>query len=69
MITSIAFLSLLLVVLGCFSFLSFFLYFWLLWVSVAVNRLPLVAESGGYRLVAVRGLLVVMAPLVAEHGL
>ena len=36
------------------------IYFWLNWVFIAAHRLPLVAESGGYSLVAVlwvRGLL------------
>ena len=30
---------------------------------------PLVAASGGYSLVAVHGLLIVMASLVVQHGL
>ena len=39
-------------------------------VFVAVHRLSLVAASGGYSLVAVQGLLiVVVASLVVEHGL
>ena len=42
--------------------------FWLCWVFVAVGRLSLVAASRGF-LVVVHGLLVVMASLVAEHGL
>ena len=46
-----------------------FIYFWLHWVFVAVHRLSLVAASGGYFLVAVLGLLIAVAFLVAEHGL
>ena len=44
-------------------------YFWLSWVFTAAHKLPLVAESGGYSLAAVHGLLIVVASLVAEHGL
>ena len=55
-----------------YSLLSFFLfykfiyfiYFWLCWVFVAARRLPLVAAS-----VAVRGLLIAVVSLVAEHVL
>ena len=36
-------------------------YFWLHWVFVAAHRLSLVAESRGYSLVAVRGLLIAVA--------
>ena len=43
--------------------------FWLHWVFVAVRRLSLVAESGGLLSVVVRGLLIAVASLVAEHGL
>ena len=43
-------------------------YFWLLWVFIARHRLSLVAESGGSSLVAVHGLLLVVASAV-EHGL
>ena len=46
-----------------------FIYFWLCWVFVAVQAFSLVAVSGGYSLVAVCGLLVVVASLVAEHRL
>ena len=42
------------------------IYFWLCWVFIAV-RLPLVAVSGGSSLVAVRGFLIAVASLVAEH--
>ena len=41
-----------------------FICFWLHWVCVASRGLSLVAASGGYSLVAVRGLLVVGASLV-----
>ena len=44
------------------------IYFWLRWVFVAALRLSPVAASGGYSLVAVRGLLMLVAR-VAEHGL
>ena len=44
-------------------------YFWLHWVFVAAARgLSLVAVSSGYS-VAVHVLLIVVASLVAEHGL
>ena len=46
-----------------------FIYFWLLWVFVAVCRLSLVVVSKGYSLVVVRGLLIVVAFLFAERGL
>ena len=42
---------------------------WLCWVFVAVSRLSLVAASEGYSLVAVRGLLIAVASLVAKHWL
>ena len=42
--------------------------FWLHWVFFTAHRLSLVAVSGGYS-VAVSGLLIVVASLVAEHGL
>ena len=45
------------------------LIFWLCWVFVAVCGLSLVLASGAYSLVAVQGLLIVVASLVAEHGL
>ena len=46
-----------------------FIYLLLRWVLVAVRGLSLVAASGGYCFVAVRGLLIAMASLVVEHGL
>ena len=45
------------------------IYFCLGWVFVAVRRLSLVLRERGLLLVAVRGLLVAVASLVAEHGL
>ena len=41
----------------------------LCWVFVAASRLSLLATSGGYSLVAVNGLLIVVASPVVEHGL
>ena len=43
-----------------FKLFILFIYFWLHWVFVAAHRLSLVA---------VCGLLIVVASLVAEHGL
>ena len=53
-----------LVVWFCFLFV-----FRLCWVVIAAHGLSLVAESGGYSVTLVRGLLIVVASLVAEHGL
>ena len=47
---------------------SFFPLFWLCWVFIAACRLSQVG-SKGYSLVVVRGLLIEMASLIAEHGL
>ena len=47
----------------------FIIYLWLHWVFIAVCRLSLIAARGGYSLVAVHGLLITVASLVAEHGL
>ena len=44
-------------------FRSLFIYFWLLWVFVAAHGLSLVAASGGYSFVAVRGILIAVASL------
>ena len=44
-------------------------YFWLWWVFIATCKLSLVAVSRGYTLVAVHGLPIAVAFLVAEHGL
>ena len=56
--------------------INLFIYFWLYWVFVATCRLSLVEASGGYSslqcrglLIAVGGLLIVVASLVVEHGL
>ena len=47
-----------------------FIYLFLLcWVFIAIHGLCLVAESRGSPLVVVRGLLIVVASLVVEHGL
>ena len=43
-----------------FFFFNLFIYFWLSWVFVAVHGVSLVAASG---------LLIVVASLIAEHGL
>ena len=45
------------------------MYFWLCWVFVALCGLSLVSASRGYTLVAVGGLLIAVASLVAEDGL
>ena len=46
----------------------FFLIFWVRGVFVAVRGLSLVAASRNHSLVAMLGLLIVVASLVAEHG-
>ena len=46
-----------------------YLFIWLCWVFVAARGLSLVAASGGYSFIAVRGLLIAVASLAAEHGL
>ena len=48
-------------------FIYLFIY-WLCWVFVAAHGLSLVVASRGYS-VAVRGLLIAVASLVADHGL
>ena len=45
-----------------------FVYFWLLWVFVAVQRLSLTVVSKGYSLAVVHGLLIAVLSLVAETG-
>ena len=47
----------------------FRIYFWLCWVFIAVLRFSLVVASGGDSLVTIRGLLIAVASLVAEHRL
>ena len=49
-------------------FLFIYFTFWLHWVF-AVRGLSLVVETGSSSLVAVHGLLIEVASLVAEHGL
>ena len=51
------------------ALLYLFIYFWPAWVFIASCRLPLGAASGGYSLVEVHGLLIVVASLVAEYRL
>ena len=46
-----------------------FIYFWLLWVFSAARAFSLVEVSRSYSVVAVHGLLIVVASLVAERGL
>ena len=46
-----------------------FFNFWLCWVFVAVRRLSLVGGEQGLLFVAVHGLLIAVASLVAEHWL
>ena len=46
-----------------------FIQFCLCWVFLAGHRLSLLVASGGCTVAAVHGLLVVVAPLVVEHGL
>ena len=55
---------------GFLPFIYLFIYLWLRWVFVAACGLSLIALSGGYSsLAAVRGFLIAMASLVAEHEL
>ena len=44
-------------------------YFWVCQILVAARAFSLVAVSSNYSLVAVHGLFIVGASLVAEHGL
>ena len=48
-------------------YFTYLFNFWLCWVFIAARRLSLVAVSGGYSLVALRGLLIVVASLIAQH--
>ena len=43
--------------------INLFIYFWLLWVFIAVRGLSLVAASGGYSSVGVHRLLIVVTSL------
>ena len=45
------------------------IYFWPHWVFVSMSGLFLVAASGGYSVVVVHELLIVVASLVVAHGL
>ena len=51
-----------------FKIIYLFIYFWLHWVFVAACGLSSCGERG-LLLVVVRGLLIAVASLVAEHGL
>ena len=46
-----------------------FFFFWLCWVFLAEHSLSLVLVSRGYSLVEVHWLLILVASLIAEHGL
>ena len=50
------------------KFVHLFIYFWLRWVFVAAWAFSSCGERG-LLFVAVRGLLIVVASLAAEHGL
>ena len=52
-----------------FYLLLAYLLFYLLCVFIDACRFPLVTVSGGNSLVVVRGLLISVASLVAEHKL
>ena len=60
---------------SCYLFIYFlfknflnFVYFGLCWVFVAGHGLSLIVQSG-VLFIVVRGLLIVVASIVAEHGL
>ena len=48
--------------------INLFIYFWLLWFFVAVRAFSSCGERG-LLFLAVHGLLIAVASLVAEHGL
>ena len=50
-------------------FINLFIYLWLHWVFVAARGLFSSCGERGLLFVAVRGLLIAVASLVAEHGL
>ena len=55
-----------------FEFFTLFLFlttFWLRWVFVAVRELFSSCGEQGLLFIAVRGFLIAVASLVAEHGL
>ena len=51
------------------NFVYLFTYFWLCWVFVAVGGLFSGWGERGLLFIVVRGLLIAVASLVAEHGL
>ena len=51
------------------TFVYLFIYFGLYWVFTAAHRFSLVEVSRGYSLVAMLGLLIVVASLVEEYRL
>ena len=60
----------------CLSFLFYkfilfylFIYFWLLWVFIAAHGFVSSCGERGLLFIVVHGLLIVVASLVAEHGL
>ena len=62
-------ISLSLSIVGELRLYLFKIYLWLCWVFTVAHRLPLVAASRGYSLVAVCGLLIAVASLAVEHRL
>ena len=52
-----------------FNLLKLFIYLWLCWVFVATCGLSLVVPSRDNSLVVVHWLFIVIASLIAEHGL
>ena len=52
-----------------FLFINLFIYFWLPWIFVAACALFSSCGERGLLFIAVRGLLIAVASLVAEHGL
>ena len=57
------------VCISLFFLIYFIYYFWLCWVFVAARGLFSSCGEWGLLLVAVHGLLIAVASLVAEHGL
>ena len=51
------------------KFIYLFIYFWLRWAFVAAHGIFSSCAERGLLFVAVRGLLIVLASLVAEHRL
>ena len=50
-------------------FIYLFIYFWLCWVVIAVRGLSSSCGEQGLLFIAVHGLLIAVASLVAEHRL